>query len=170
MVDSLSIPLLDNRRVGLYLPKKDLDGAITEFRVSAVGAVAEWFLPEIAQGCCTQSPDQIVVGPDGKWNVWPMDGSGLKPIPNLDSKYYITGWTPDGTSLYALSGHSRDRTATVYRVNVVTGKMELWKTFGEGTKVGLTGVGGPRFSRDGKAYAYVYSQALSVAYIVRGLR
>ncbi|HEX7944790.1 MAG TPA: hypothetical protein VF495_09000 [Phenylobacterium sp.] len=27
VVDSLSIPLLDNRRVGLYLPKKDLDGA-----------------------------------------------------------------------------------------------------------------------------------------------
>jgi hypothetical protein len=27
VVDSLSIPLLDNRRVGLYLPKKVLDGA-----------------------------------------------------------------------------------------------------------------------------------------------
>ena len=27
VVDSLSIVLLDNRRIGLYLPKKDLDGA-----------------------------------------------------------------------------------------------------------------------------------------------
>jgi hypothetical protein len=55
-------------------------------------------------------------------------------------------------------------------VNVTTGKMELWKTFGEGSKVGVTGVGGPRFSDDGKAYTYVYSQALSVAYVVKGLK
>ena len=48
--------------------------------------------------------------------------------------------------------------------------MELWKTFGEGAKVGVTGVGGPRFSSDGSAYAYVYSQALSVAYVVKGLK
>jgi Tol biopolymer transport system component len=111
-----------------------------------------------------------VIGPEGKWAVWPLDGGDLRPIPGLDSKYYVTGWTPDGTSLYALSGHSNDRTATVYRVNVTTGKMERWKTFGEGSKVGVTGIGGPRFSDDGKAYAYVYSQALSVAYVVRGLR
>jgi eukaryotic-like serine/threonine-protein kinase len=119
------------------------------------------------------SPDGrsiAVVGPDGKWGVWPMDGGEMRTIPGLDSKYYVTGWTPDGTSLYALSGHDRDRTATVYRVNVTTGKMEKWKTFGEGSKVGVTGVGGPRFSSDGMAYAYVYSQDLSVAYVVKGLK
>ena len=119
------------------------------------------------------SPDgkrAAVIGPDGKWGVWSLDGGDMKPIPGLDTKYYVTGWTPDGTSLYTLSGHSRDRTATVYRTNVTTGKMELWKTFGEGAKVGVTGVGGPRFSSDGSAYAYVYSQALSVAYVVKGLK
>jgi WD40 repeat protein len=119
------------------------------------------------------SPDgkrAAVVGPDGKWGVWSLEGGDLKPIPGLDTKYYVTGWTPDGTSLYTLSGHSRDRTATVYRTNVTTGKMELWKTFGEGAKVGVTGVGGPLFSSDGSAYVYVYSQALSVAYVVKGLK
>jgi len=68
-----------------------------------------------------------VTGPDGKWAVWPLDGSGLRPIPDLDSKYYVAGWTPDGASLYALSSQRRERTAKVYRVNIATGKMDFWK-------------------------------------------
>ena len=119
------------------------------------------------------SPDGrrvAVLGPDGKWGIWPLDGGGLRPIPQLDSKYAVTGWTPDGASVYLVSNHLRDRTAKVYRVNVGSGKMELWKTFGEGMTVGVTGVGGPHFSSDGSAYAYVYSQALSQAYVVKGLK
>ncbi len=110
-----------------------------------------------------------VTGPDGKWAVWPLDGSGLRPIPGLDSKYYVTGWTPDGTSVYALSSQRRERIAKVYRVNTATGKMEFWKTFGDGLPAGA-GAGGPRFSADGSAYTYVYSQILSEAYVVKGLK
>jgi len=118
------------------------------------------------------SPDGrsvAVTGPDGNWAVWPLDGSGLRPIPGLDSKYYVTGWTADGTSLYAVSSLRRERTAKVYRVNATTGKMEFWKTFGEGLPAGA-GAAGPRFSADGTAYVYVYSQNLSVGYVVKGLK
>ena len=98
------------------------------------------------------SPDGrnvAVIGPDGKWGIWPLDGSGLRPVPGLDSKYYVSDWSPDGTSLYALSSQSREGAAKVYRVNVVTGKMEFWKTFGENLPAGVASVGGPRFSSDG---------------------
>ncbi|HYK48711.1 MAG TPA: hypothetical protein VEU94_03225, partial [Terriglobales bacterium] len=65
----------------------------------------------------------------------------------------------------------RDRVATVYRANITTGKMELWKTFGNsGTNIGITGVSAPRMSTDGNAYAYVYSQSMSEAYVVKGLK
>jgi hypothetical protein len=110
-----------------------------------------------------------VTGPDGNWGVWPLEGGGLRPIPGLDSKYFLTGWTPDGASVYALSSQRRERTAKVYRVNVVTGKMEFWKTFGDALPAGA-GAGGPRFSADGSAYAYVYQQVLSEAYVVKGLK
>jgi eukaryotic-like serine/threonine-protein kinase len=110
-----------------------------------------------------------VTGPDGKWAVWPLDGSGLHPIPELNSNYYVAGWTPDGASVYALSSLRRERTAKVYRVNVASGKMEFWKAFGEGLPAGAS-AGGPLFSSDGGAYAYVYSQVLSVAYVVKGLK
>ena len=119
------------------------------------------------------SPDGrsvAVLGPDGKWSIWPLDGSGLRPIPNLDSKFLVSGWTPDGLSLYAASNRLHMRTAKVYRANIATGKMELWKTFGEALGVGVTNVSAPRFSSDGGAYAYVYSQVLSQAYVVKGLK
>jgi eukaryotic-like serine/threonine-protein kinase len=120
------------------------------------------------------SPDGrsvAVLGPDGKWGIWPLDGSGLRPIPEFDSKYRVTGWTPDGASLYALSSQQGERTAKVYRVNTSTGKMEFWKTFGEDMpRTGIKTVTGPLLSSDGNAYAYLYIQALSVAYVVKGLK
>jgi eukaryotic-like serine/threonine-protein kinase len=128
--------------------------------------------PEGVEGT-TLSPDgrrAAVLGPDGKWGIWPLDGGGLRPIPQVDSKYAVTGWTPDGTSVYVVSNHLRGRTAKVYRVDLASGKMEFWKTFGESIPVGVTGVGGPNLSSDGSAYAYGYGQALSQAYVVKGLK
>jgi Tol biopolymer transport system component len=119
------------------------------------------------------SPDGrnvAVLGPDRKWGIWPLDGSGLRPIPGLDSKYYVSDWSPDGKYLYALSSQRREGAAQVYRVDVATGKMEFWKTFGANLPAGVASVGGPRFSSDGSAYAYVYSQILSQAYVVKGLK
>ena len=119
------------------------------------------------------SPDgrnAAVLGPDRKWGIWPLDGSGLRPVPGLDSKYHVSDWSPDGTYLYVLSSQRRQGAAQVYRVNVATGKMEFWKTFGANLPAGVASVGGPRFSSDGSAYAYVYSQILSQAYVVKGLK
>jgi eukaryotic-like serine/threonine-protein kinase len=119
------------------------------------------------------SPDgrlAAVLGPDGKWGVWPLDGSGIRLIPGLASNFYVSGWSPDGGAVYALSSQGRARTAKVYRVNTVTGKMDLWKTFGGDAAAGVDQVSGPYFSNDGTAYAYVYSRVLSQAYVVTGLK
>jgi Tol biopolymer transport system component len=120
------------------------------------------------------SPDGrsvLVIDSEGKWGVWSLDANTMQPIPNLDSnKYNITGWSPDGTSIYVLSSLQKDIQAKVYRVNVATGKMEYWKTFGEHLASGITAVSGPQLSADGKAYAYIYVQELSVAFAVKGLK
>jgi len=120
------------------------------------------------------SPDGrsvLVIDSEGKWGVWSLDGNSMQPIPGLDSKkYYVSGWTPDGSSIYALSSLQKETVAKVYRVNVTTGKMEYWKTFGEHIASGVTAVSGPQFSSDGSAYAYLYVQVLSEAYVVKGLK
>jgi Tol biopolymer transport system component len=120
------------------------------------------------------SPDEsstVVLGPDGKWGIWPLaGGGGIHLIPGLDSNYNVTGWSPDGGSVYAISSRRGNQAAMVYRVNTVTGKMELWRTFGSEVAAGGAGVGGPLLSNDGNAYAYVYSRVLSEAYAVTGLK
>ena len=119
------------------------------------------------------SPDgrsDAVLGPDGKWGVWPLDGSGLRLIPGLDSKYGVTGWSPDSTSVYVFEHRPRsDRNLKIYRVNAATGKMEFWKSFGELLPTTARALA-PLFSADGSAYAYPYVQTLSQAYVVKGLK
>jgi eukaryotic-like serine/threonine-protein kinase len=112
----------------------------------------------------------VVIGPDGKWSVWPLDGGGLKPIPGLDSKYYPTGWSPDGASIYVAANQQSAGAEKIYEVNVATGKMQFWKSFGNDLKAGVASVGGAEFSPDGRAYAYVYDQVLAEAYVVKGLK
>jgi len=119
------------------------------------------------------SPDDsstAVLGPDGKWGIWPLDGDGIRPIPGLDSNYYVTGWSPDGRSVYAISSRRGDKAMRVYQVNPGTGKMEFWRTFGTEVAATGAGAGGLLLSSDGTAYAYVYSRTLSQAYVVTGLK
>jgi hypothetical protein len=57
VVDSLSIPLLDNRRLGLYLPKKDLDGAPQGPKLATVvGTVG---------GACAKLPAAVTAADTG---------------------------------------------------------------------------------------------------------
>jgi hypothetical protein len=72
--------------------------------------------------------------------------------------------------VYAALNRINEKTAQVFKVNTATGKMEPWKTFGADAGSGVSSVGGLRFSRDGSAYAYVYSRVLSEAYVVTGLK
>ena len=98
------------------------------------------------------SPDGrsiAVSGPEGKWGVWPLDGTGLRLVPGLDSKWAVTGWSPDGASLYAVASHKVERAASLYRVDISTGKMEFWKSFGADLPAGVTGAAPPRFSATG---------------------
>jgi WD40 repeat protein len=109
-------------------------------------------------------------GPDGKWGIWSLEGGSIHPIPGLDPTYAVVGWSPDGGSVYVLSTRSNEKAAKLYRVNIATGKMELWRTFGADLAVGVRSVGGPLFSSDGAVYAYIYSQVLAQVYVVTGLK
>jgi Tol biopolymer transport system component len=119
------------------------------------------------------SPDGrsiAVRGPDGKWGVWALEGNAIRPIPGLDSIYYVVGWSADGGSVYAASARASETTAKIYRVNVVTGKMELWRTIGSEATAGIDAVGVPHLLSEGTAYAYSYVRVLSEAYVVTGLK
>lgn len=119
------------------------------------------------------SPDGknvAVRGPDGKRGIWSLDKSEFHPIPGLDSSYTVIGWTPDGQSVYVTPIERVAKSRKVSRVNIQTGKIEPWKTFGEEQGATVTTLGLPQLSNDGNAYAYIYVQVLSEAYVVTGLK
>jgi WD40 repeat protein len=112
-------------------------------------------------------------GPEGKRGIWSLESGEFHPIPGLESGYNIIGWTPDGQSVYVYPiphGAMTAKSVAVSRVNVQTGKMEPWKTFGQETGAGGATVIAPHLSSDGTAYAYLYSRVLSEAYVVKGLK
>jgi len=119
------------------------------------------------------SPDGknvAVRGPDGKRGIWALEGGGFRPIPGIESNYNVIGWTPDGQSVYVAPVQPNPKSQKVSRVNVLTGKMEPWKTFGEEMGGRISSVAAPHLSSDGNGYAYLYVQTLSEAYVVTGLK
>jgi Tol biopolymer transport system component len=119
------------------------------------------------------SPDGrsvAVRGPDGKRGIWSLDQGQFRPIPGLESNSRIIGFTPDGESVYVVPVLRGAKSSKVSRVNIQTGKMELWKTLGEEKGAGVTSIAAPHLSADGNAYAYIYVQILSEAYVVTGLK
>jgi Tol biopolymer transport system component len=110
-----------------------------------------------------------VTTPDGNWGIWALDGTAVQPIPGLDQKYVVTGWSPDSTSLYVVPANAA-RSAKLYRVNVKTGKIEFFKEFGAALAKEALFVARPTYSADGRAYIYIYDQVLSQSYVVKGLR
>jgi Tol biopolymer transport system component len=163
-----------------YLP----DGKHVVATGVAAGHGVRDYLIDVASGESKPITPEGVVGPnvspdgrsvavqdqDGKWGVWPLDGSGLKLVPGLDAKWNVQGWSPDGASLYVVASHRTDRTAQLYRLDIASGKMEFWKTFGADLPAGVTGAASPRFSADMSAYAYMHFQNISVGSVVRGLK
>jgi dipeptidyl aminopeptidase/acylaminoacyl peptidase len=70
-----------------------------DYLIDLSNGVAKPLTPEGVEGTVL-SPDGrsfAVVGPDGKWGVWPLDGSVLRLLPGIDSRYYVTrlgtGWS-----------------------------------------------------------------------------
>jgi Tol biopolymer transport system component len=141
------------------------------------------YLIDVATGVCKPitpdgtsgvqiSPDgkaAAVRTPDGEWGVWPLDGSGLRPIPGLGPQYDVIQWSADGSEVY-VAATQRERMAKIYRVNVATGKMVFWKELGTTGGVGYQYVDTALISADGSTYAYSYGNVTSQGYLVTGLK
>ena len=118
------------------------------------------------------SPDGksvVVRGPDGKIAIWSLESNSIRPIPGIDPKYFATGWSSDGKSIYVGSSLRQEVASDIFKVDVESGKMAPWRKFG-GELAAARNVGPPSIVDDGNAYAYVYVQVLSEAYVVRGMK
>jgi Tol biopolymer transport system component/predicted Ser/Thr protein kinase len=119
-----------------------------------------------------------LVSPDGKL-LFARDTSGkakLYPLSGGDARN-VAGWMPDDVWITWAKGgreayvfHDEKTSATVYRLDVTSGKRETVGKLAPADTAGVTSISNVLYTPDGKAYAYSDTQELSELFLVGGVR
>jgi eukaryotic-like serine/threonine-protein kinase len=127
--------------------------------------------PEGMMGVWRSSDSRSVIaqGPDGKIAYYPLEGGPPREIPGTSAEDVACQLSTDGQFLY-ITGRKAELPTKVYRLNVTTGRRELWKEFTPLDTAGIDKVGPVHPTPDGKSYAYSYSRTLSDLYLVEGAK
>lgn len=126
--------------------------------------------PEGTIGGIVTPDSKSVLATDEKKQRWLYPVAGGEPL-----KFNITpepgervmGFSADGKDLVV---RSRTIPVKVTRINLQTGKRELWKEITPADPAGVQSIATIKFSADGKAYAYSAGRVLSDLYVVDGLK
>jgi len=122
------------------------------------------------------------VSPDGRWVIgysraadgprfalYPLAGGEPKPLPGIQlGREYPVGWAADGHTIFVREG--RKPPVRLLRLDITTGKKELWKELMPADRAGVSHVWKVVVTPDASAYAYSYRRDLSELYLVDGLR
>ncbi len=140
---------------------------VREFAGEKARAISPEGYRLFAARACPDGRTIAAVGPDRRGYLYPLAGGEPTPIPGLDPAERISGWRPDGKSIYV------QRTGwipgNVWILDLATGKREPWKELVPADASGVTSIGGIRVTPDGNAYVYSFVRNLADLYVVEGL-
>lgn len=118
-----------------------------------------------------------LITPEGKFIIaggaartrafYPVEGGEPRPVSGLEEQDVLIRFSNDGQSLYAAQGSLPTR---IFRIDLESGRRELWKEIMPSNLAGLLFIHRPRLSSDGKAYAYTYIRELTDLFLVEGLK
>ena len=164
---------------GTFLP----DGKNILFVGHEPGRPTRVFVQDLAGGAAKPvTPEGVVamaLSPDGTsivtrtkeqaFAVTPLDGGPSRPIPGLEVGDTPLRFTADGRSLFLRSG-ARGFPARVFRLDVATGRREVWKELMPGDPAGITLLSPEAISEDGKTVLFTYARSLADLYLAEGLK
>jgi Tol biopolymer transport system component len=107
----------------------------------------------------------------GKGFILPLDGGPRTPLKGLEAEDRLDQWSGDGRYLYV--SRQQELPGKVFRIEIETGRRELWKELMPADPAGVAHVNESpiAISRDGKSYAYTYIRfVVSDLYLLKGLR
>jgi Tol biopolymer transport system component len=119
---------------------------------------------------------ESVISPDGKslLNLNDEGGLSIYPVEGGPARRIVANgvgtpmqWSADGKFAYLWHEGQFNR---LDRLELATGRTELWKEFQPGDPTGVLIVQPMLLAPDGKSYVYTYVRVLSDLYIVEGLR
>ncbi len=117
------------------------------------------------------SPDDRLVavqGPDRRRYLYPLEGGEPAPIQGLVAGEDPVGWMADSRSLFVFDrGKLPGR---VYRLELATGKRELWKELVPLDPAGIDLLSPPALTPDGRTYVYSYNRILSDLFLAEGVK
>src|SRR5207253_1596576 len=128
-------------------------------------------LPEGIRGRLV-SPDgkliAAVPGPAQKLVFFSAEGQPMALPHDLPPGTEPSVFSADSRFLFAF-GYGQIP-APVYRLDLTSGKKQLWKELAPADRSGLDGMGMVRLSTDGRSYAYTYIRCLNDLYLAEGLK
>jgi serine/threonine protein kinase/Tol biopolymer transport system component len=131
----------------------------------------------IAPEGVTMQTGSDAISPDGLWfaaigpgrlvALYPTGGGDPRSLPGVAPGDMPSRWSGDGRFLYM---YRHTNPAPIYRLDVSSGKKELWKEVGPSDPAGVAFVGHLLVTPDGSAYAYNYVRTLSDLYLADGVK
>ena len=107
----------------------------------------------------------------GRGFILPLDGGPRTPLEGLEAEDRLDQWSGDGRYLYV--SRQQELSGKVFRIEIETGRRELWKELMPADPAGVAHVLDTpiAISRDGKSYAYTYIRiVVSDLYLLDGVR
>ncbi len=138
---------------------QDLAGGAAK-PVTPEGVVARLLSPD-GKSLVTQTPEGLALAP--------LEGGPSRAIPGVSPGDRPLRWTADGRSLF-LRSDAREFPARVFRLDVATGRKEVWKELMPGDPAGITVLVPTAISEDGKTVLFTYARSLSDLYLAEGLK
>ncbi len=117
------------------------------------------------------SPDGklfAAIDPQAKLSLYSVQGGAPRQIPGVSPGEVPIRWSKDARSLYVLRPGGLP--ARVYRLDISTGRRELWKEILPADRAGMREVWPVLMTPDAKSYVYGYSRYLTDLYLVDGLK
>ena len=108
------------------------------------------------------------VGPDGVPRLYSTTGGEPKSTAGLQTGDLPLRFTTDGQRLFV--AQLLHASAVVYRVDLSSGRREVWKELKSNDPAGLSNSTAIQITPDGQTYAYTYLRFLDELLLIDGLR
>lgn len=108
------------------------------------------------------------IGPDHQCALYPLEGGAPRSVPNVAPGEFPLRFSPDDRFLYLWK--RGDIPARVTRIDVATGKREIWKDLMPADPAGVERISNVLITPNAKSYVYCYARLLSDLFVVEGLK
>jgi hypothetical protein len=138
------------------------DGKLRVYVTPIAGGETKLVTEDLITHRSAVSPDGRFVAltrSDSQIMQYPLDGGDPSPVKGVDPGEVPIQWSEEGKSLYLR--RRGELPMRVHRLDTLTGKRELWKTFLPADPTGVVGIPRLVLTRDGRFYAYTCRRIVS---------